>query len=139
MFGAIQADKDVIIQASHQQYQPMTNAYPAIAETDVETLVQRLATDPESLQLIDVREPHEVEFASVANFANLPLSQFPDWSPTIRSKFDPAAETIVMCHLGMRSAQMCQWLMEQGFTNVKNLAGGIDAYSRRIDRSVPLY
>jgi len=41
--------------------------------------------------------------------------------------------------LGMRSAQMCQWLIAQGFTNVKNLAGGIDAYSRRIDSSVPLY
>ncbi|MGB3296279.1 MAG: rhodanese-like domain-containing protein [Phormidesmis sp.] len=117
----------------------MTNAHPAIVETDVETLAQRLATDPEAVQLIDVREPHEVEVASVPSFINLPLSQFPEWAPTISNQFDPAAETIVMCHLGMRSAQMCQWLTEQGFTNVKNLAGGIDAYSRRIDRSVPLY
>ncbi len=118
----------------------MTNAHPAIAETDVETLAQRLATEePGAIQLIDVREPHEVEVASVPDFINLPLSQFPAWAPTIRSQFDPATETIVMCHLGMRSAQMCQWLMEQGFTNVKNLAGGIDAYSRKIDRAVPLY
>ena len=117
----------------------MTNAYPVIEETDVETLAQRLAADPEALQLIDVREPHELETASVPGFVNLPLSQFPAWSPTINSKFDPTAETIVMCHLGMRSAQMCQWLTSQGFTDVKNLAGGIDAYSRKIDRSVPLY
>ena len=108
-------------------------------ETDVETLAQRLATDPETLQLIDVREPHEVEVASVPHFINLPLSQFPAWSGTISSQFDPATETIVMCHLGMRSAQMCQWLMGQGFTNVKNLSGGIDAYSRKIDPTVPLY
>lgn len=117
----------------------MTNAHPGIAETDVETLAQRLATDPEALQLIDVREPHELEIASVPNFVNLPLSQFPAWSPTISSQFDPMAETIVMCHIGMRSAQMCQWLVGQGFSNVRNLAGGIDEYSRKIDRSVPLY
>ncbi|MEL6814261.1 MAG: rhodanese-like domain-containing protein [Cyanobacteria bacterium J06598_3] len=117
----------------------MTNDFPVLAETDVETLAQRLATDPEALQLIDVREPHEVEVASVPHFVNLPLSQFPAWSPQISAQFDPTAETIVMCHLGMRSAQMCQWLMQQGFTNVKNLAGGIDAYSRRVDPNVPMY
>ena len=117
----------------------MTNAPQPLVETDVETLAQRLATDPDSLQLIDVREPHELEVASVPQFINLPLSQFPAWSPNISNQFNPATETIVMCHLGMRSAQMCQWLMGQGFTNVKNLTGGIDAYSRKIDQSVPLY
>jgi rhodanese-related sulfurtransferase len=117
----------------------MTNVYPEIAETDVETFAQRLASEPETLQLIDVREPHELEIASLPNFVNLPLSQFPAWSPTIADQLNPAAETIVMCHIGMRSAQMCQWLASQGFTNVKNLAGGIDAYSRNIDRSVPIY
>jgi rhodanese-related sulfurtransferase len=117
----------------------MTNAYPAIVETDVETLAQQLATAPEAIQLIDVREPHELEIASLPNFLNLPLSQFAAWSGNINSQFDPHAETIVLCHLGMRSAQMCQWLMEQGFTNVKNLAGGIDAYSRRVDSGVPRY
>lgn len=117
----------------------MTDAQPVLKETNVEVLAQRLATDPEALQLIDVREPHELEIASLSEFTNLPLSQFPAWAPTISTQFDPTAETIVMCHLGMRSAQMCQWLMDQGFTNVKNLAGGIDAYSRLIDRSVPIY
>ena len=101
----------------------MTNGYPALAATDVETLVQRIETDLDAIQLIDVREPHELEIASVPHFVNLPLSQFPAWSPTISTQFDPHAETIVMCHMGMRSAQMCQWLSEQGFTNVKNLAG----------------
>lgn len=114
-------------------------AYSAIVETDVETLAQRLATDPEAVQLIDVREPQELEIASLPDFVNLPLSQFGEWSGAIATQFDPTAETIVMCHLGMRSAQMCQWLMEQGFTDVKNLSGGIDAYSRKIDRAVPIY
>ena len=117
----------------------MTNAYPSLPETDVKTLAQQLATAPDAVQLIDVREPQEVELASVPHFVNLPLSQFPAWSETIHSQFDHDTETIVMCHLGMRSAQMCQWLMAQGFTNVKNLVGGIDAYSRQIDPNVPLY
>ena len=117
----------------------MTNAYPSLPETDVQTLAQQIATAPDAVQLIDVREPQEVELASVPHFVNLPLSQFPAWSETIHSQFDHDAETIVMCHLGMRSAQMCQWLMAQGFTNVKNLVGGIDAYSRQIDSNVPLY
>ena len=117
----------------------MTNASCPLGETDVETLAQRLASDPDSLQLIDVREPHELELASVEPFVNLPLSQFPAWSPTIAKQFDPAGETIVMCHLGVRSAQMCQWLVSQGFTNVKNLAGGIDAYSRQVDPAIPRY
>ncbi|MEL6816487.1 MAG: rhodanese-like domain-containing protein [Cyanobacteria bacterium J06560_2] len=117
----------------------MTNAPAALPETDVETLAQRLATDPEAVQLIDVREPHELEIASIPHFLNLPLSQFPAWSGNIHTQFDAEAETIVMCHLGMRSAQMCQWLIAQGFTNVKNLTGGIEAYSRRIDPNVPRY
>ncbi|MGC1216584.1 MAG: rhodanese-like domain-containing protein [Phormidesmis sp.] len=117
----------------------MKDAFSVLPETDVETLAQRLATDPDAIQLIDVREPHELEVASVPNFVNLPLSQFPAWSSDIQTRFDHEVETIVMCHLGMRSAQMCQWLIAQGFTNVKNLAGGIDAYSRRIDPKVPLY
>ncbi|MBE9062664.1 rhodanese-like domain-containing protein [cf. Phormidesmis sp. LEGE 11477] len=117
----------------------MTNANSALPETNVEALAQHLATEPKTVQLIDVREPQELEIASIPDFINLPLSQFPVWSETIHSQFDHEAETIVMCHLGMRSAQMCQWLIAQGFTNVKNLSGGIDAYSRRIDQSVPLY
>ncbi len=56
------------------------SAYPTIAETDVETLAQRLATDPEAVQLIDVREPQELEIASLPKFVNLPLSQFGEWS-----------------------------------------------------------
>ncbi|HEY9736519.1 MAG TPA: rhodanese-like domain-containing protein, partial [Trichocoleus sp.] len=90
-------------------------------------------------QLIDVREPSELALAALDGFENLPLSEFADWSESIHSRFDSDKETIVMCHHGMRSAQMCYWLAQQGFTNLKNLAGGIDAYSVVVDRSVPRY
>lgn len=105
----------------------------------VETLAQRLAEADDEVQLIDVREPAEVETASLDGFVNLPLSEFAAWSETIHSRFERDRETIVLCHHGMRSAQMCAWLAQQGFTQLKNVTGGIDAYSLTVDRSVPRY
>ena len=105
---------------------------------DVQTLAQKLQAG-EALQLIDVREPWEVETAAIAGFQNLPLSQFATWEMQIHSQFDSEAETIVMCHHGMRSAQMCQWLKNQGFTQAKNLTGGIDAYAAYIDPAIQRY
>lgn len=115
-------------------------SYQSIPEITVEELGHRLQADSaENLQLVDVREPQEVEIARVKGFLNLPLSEFSQWSDQIHSRLDLEKETLVMCHHGMRSAQMCQWLMRQGFTNVKNIAGGIDAYSIVVDPDVPRY
>jgi rhodanese-related sulfurtransferase len=72
-------------------------------------------------------------------FEVLPLSEFAEWSTTISQDFDPQVETLVLCHHGMRSAQMCAWLVRQGFENVKNILGGIAAYSELVDRSIPRY
>ncbi|MBE9177560.1 rhodanese-related sulfurtransferase [Oculatella sp. LEGE 06141] len=110
-----------------------------IAQISVEDLVARLNAASEPVQLVDVREPEELAIAHLPNVKHLPLSQFSEWSGQIQAYLDPHAETVVMCHHGMRSAQMCQWLVNQGFTNVRNLAGGIDAYSDRIDPTVPRY
>ncbi|MBD2462738.1 rhodanese-related sulfurtransferase [Oscillatoria sp. FACHB-1407] len=110
-----------------------------IPQIDVDTFAAHRADTQEPLQLVDVREPEELAIASVDGFVSLPLSQFGEWSGKINTILDPTVETIVMCHHGMRSAQMCQWLMNQGFTNVKNLAGGIDAYADVVDSSVPRY
>lgn len=111
----------------------------SIPQISVEELAQRLRASTQELQLIDVREPEEVVKASIKGFDILPLSQFADWANQIQTRFDPDAETLVMCHHGIRSAQMCQWLSHQGFTNVKNVAGGIDAYSLLVDPTVPQY
>ena len=91
------------------------------------------------LQLIDVREPDEVAIAALDTFTVLPLSSFAEWSGPFLTEFNPHTETIVMCHHGIRSAYFCQWLQHQGFTNVKNLVGGIDAYSVAIDPSLRRY
>jgi rhodanese-related sulfurtransferase len=107
---------------------------------DVLTLAAKLsAAATSSLQLIDVREPWEVELAAIAGFMNLPLSQFDQWSPTLLERLDPTTETIVLCHHGIRSAQMGYWLLSQGFSTVKNVTGGIAAYSLYADATIPQY
>ena len=112
----------------------------SLPQISVEDLASRLSSGTTgSLQLLDVREPHEVAIAHLEGFENLPLSEFAEWSGEIPNRLDPYAETFVLCHHGVRSAQMCQWLMYQGFTNVKNIAGGIDAYSLVVDPAVPQY
>ncbi len=108
-------------------------------EITVTELAQRLAEPEPGLQLIDVREPVEVRLAEIAGFQIFPLSQFREWETQILENLDPHQETIVLCHHGIRSAQMCQWLAAQGFTNIKNVMGGIDAYAQRIDPSIPRY
>jgi rhodanese-related sulfurtransferase len=111
----------------------------SIPQINVEELAVLLAAGAPNLQLIDVREPQEVAIASLRGFQVLPLSKFEQWSGEIASRFHPQVETLVLCHHGVRSAQMCQWLLNMGFSNVKNIAGGIDAYSLIVDPSVPRY
>lgn len=108
-------------------------------QLSVQEFATRCQQDTSTLQLIDVREPQELQLSRLEGFIHFPLSQFAEWSESIMTRLDPKAETIVMCHHGVRSAQMCQWLTHHGFSDVKNLAGGIDAYSLYVDSSVPRY
>jgi rhodanese-related sulfurtransferase len=89
----------------------------------------------EQLLLIDVREPEEYAIARIEDARLLPLSLFNEWAPAL----DPETETVVMCHHGIRSAQVCAFLARQGFTKLSNLDGGIERWSREIDSSVPRY
>jgi rhodanese-related sulfurtransferase len=109
-----------------------------LPEITVKELAERLTVGGD-LQLVDVREPQELALAALPGFINLPLSESEAWSQAITQHLDPEKETLVLCHHGMRSAQMCGWLIQQGFIQVKNIVGGIDAYSVMVDRSVPRY
>ncbi len=110
------------------------------AQITVEELGRQLAeTNAEKLQLVDVREAYEIELAALPGFVAFPLSEFAQWSGEIDDLLDRDTETLVLCHHGVRSAQMCHWLTERGFTNVKNIVGGIDAYSMVVDRTIPRY
>ena len=112
--------------------------YSPIPEIDVNELATLIASDT-SLQLIDVRERSEVNLASIPGFDLYPLSEFEQWSDRILTELKPEAETVVICHHGMRSAQLCQWLSMRGFSSVKNVMGGIDAYSRMVDSGIRRY
>src|SRR5512141_1629719 len=109
---------------------------PQITVTELATRLSQLEQLQGKIQLIDVREPHEVDIAYIEGFDVLPLSQFAEWSVEITTRFNRDVETLVLCHHGMRSAQMCQWLLNNGFTNVKNIVGGIDAYALHVDPTI---
>jgi adenylyltransferase/sulfurtransferase len=89
----------------------------------------------DDLVLLDVREPGELDLASIDGVVHIPLAMLP-----VRVKeLDPAREIVVLCHMGVRSALATRWLREHDFPRVLNLTGGIDAWSREIDPSVPRY
>ncbi|PSC73976.1 rhodanese-like domain-containing 12 [Micractinium conductrix] len=104
-----------------------------------ESLMARAAGGNEDVQYVDVREEREEQLARLPHFKLLPLSRFEDWAPSVHSLLDKEKETVCLCHHGVRSQQAAQWLLSQGFTNVRNATGGIDAYSRAVDPSVPQY
>ncbi len=85
--------------------------------------------------LLDVREPHEFSMARIEGSTLIPLGTLPN----SLNQLDPADEIVALCHKGMRSADAVGFLLQQGFANVKNLIGGIDAWSVEIDHSVPRY
>lgn len=85
--------------------------------------------------LLDVREPYEFAYASIANSVLIPLNQLPERL----SELDPDREVIVICHHGIRSQQAALYLVQSGFKQVANLSGGIDAWACDCDGSVPRY
>jgi adenylyltransferase/sulfurtransferase len=90
----------------------------------------------EKFRLIDVREPSEYQAAKIEGSELKPLGQIPNWANELADKNE---DIVLHCHHGMRSDRACQYLAAQGFTNVKNLIGGIDEWSMRVDPSVPRY
>ena len=100
----------------------------------VQELKQKLDRG-EKVVLIDVREPWEYNIAKIESAQLIPLGTL----SAEYKKLDPGAEIIMHCHMGMRSMDATQFLLQQGFKNVKNLTGGINAWSQQIDPSVPRY
>lgn len=90
----------------------------------------------ETIRLIDVREPSEFHTAQIAGAELRPLGRIMHWGAELGDK---EQEIVLYCHHGMRSDRACQFLAAQGFTNLKNLLGGIDDWSIRVDPTVPRY
>ncbi|QIN80808.1 hypothetical protein GBA65_13490 [Rubrobacter marinus] len=96
-------------------------------------LVQKLGGG-EAPVLLDVREPWEYERARIWGSQLVPLADLPERL----HELDPEAETVVICHHGLRSAHATRFLDHSGFQSVYNLEGGLDAYAA-VDDSVPRY
>ena len=105
---------------------------PQITATE---LKQRL-DNGEDLQIIDVREPYELDIAKMPGTVHIPLGQVLNRM----SEIDPNRETVVHCKMGGRSAKAIGMLKQAGFSgNLINLTGGITAWSNEVDPSVPKY
>ncbi len=89
--------------------------------------------------LLDVREPWEWQVASVqaAGFTRFEIAM--NDIPQRLAELDPAQPVACLCHHGARSQRVALFLLQNGFEQVANIAGGIDAWSREHDAAVPLY
>ena len=85
--------------------------------------------------LLDVREPWEYEKARIADSQLVPMRELPGRLAEI----DQRKEVVAICHHGGRSMQVAMFLEKNGFAGVHNLVGGVDAWLRAVDPSVPLY
>lgn len=90
----------------------------------------------DDIQIIDVREDHEVAVARIPNSVHIPLAQVLNRMDEI----DPNRETVVHCKMGGRSARAIDALQRSGFKGkLVNLRGGITGWSNEVDPSVPKY
>lgn len=85
--------------------------------------------------LLDVREPIEFEFAYIEGSQHIPMHQIPQRL----SEINESKDCIVICHHGIRSQQVANYLVHSGHTDIYNLSGGIDAWSVECDSTVSRY
>lgn len=104
-------------------------------EISVTEAKRLLDESPCGALLIDVREPYEVEIASVRGAELIPMGQIPAHAHSL-----PRDEhLLIMCHHGGRSLRVTQYLRAQGYAAVTNIAGGIDAWAEQIEPAMPRY
>ena len=87
------------------------------------------------VQLIDVREPWEVDICHIADSRSIPLGDLQQRA----SELNTDKTMVMICHHGMRSYHATMWLRQNGFDKALNLAGGIDAWAREIEPGMPRY
>ncbi len=118
------------IQPQPAQEKAMTNGIPQMTVTEL----KRRLDAGDDLQLIDVREPREVQIAQIGGKL-IPMNDV----PKRLAEIDRDREVVVQCRSGGRSQRVAEFLQQMGYTKVSNLAGGILAWSDQIDPKVPKY
>ena len=104
------------------------------AEMSVQELRDHLRGE-EKPTVLDVREPDEIALAPFEGAIRVPMGEVPERI----EELDPEAQTVVLCHHGIRSLRVSLYLEQRGFDNIFNLTGGIDAWSLHIDPAIPRY
>lgn len=108
----------------------MSGIVPELTAVEVQ---QRLISG--AVHLLDCREHDEVLIARISGAAHIPMNDIPQRLGDIPRD----RPVVVYCHHGRRSDRVAAWLLQQGFADVANMTGGIDAWSRLVDPSVPRY
>ena len=85
--------------------------------------------------LLDVREPWEFERCHIPNSTLVPMRQIPNEIQNL----SPDQEIVVICHHGIRSRAVANYLAQHDFTNIINLSTGVDGWAKDIDSSMPIY
>lgn len=106
-----------------------------VKEITVKELHQKIENDTDPF-ILDVREPDEYDFVNIEGEL-IPLGELPQRVNELKGKEDE--EIVVMCRSGARSAQACLFLYGKGFDKAVNLKGGIIAWAKEIDNSLPTY
>lgn len=98
-------------------------------------LQQHLANKDHDPLLLDVREQWEFDYCAIEGSELIPMGYIEQQL----EELDPERETIVICHHGIRSRQVCYYLEHMGFTNVVNLEGGVERWADDVDPQMKRY
>lgn len=98
-------------------------------------LKQLLDKNDSQLLLLDVREPYEYAICSIEGSVLIPMRMIPEQRKTL----DPHRKTVVICHHGIRSVHVIEYLQSHGFKDLVNLEGGIEQWRQTVDPSMSAY
>ncbi len=101
------------------------------------TELAKFLSDPKAKKflLLDVREPWEFEICHIEGSQLIPMNSIPEKM----GELDKARPIVCICHHGMRSWEVASFLEAQGFTQIINLTGGVDAWAQEVDSTMPTY
>jgi sulfur-carrier protein adenylyltransferase/sulfurtransferase len=125
----------------NQKEKPMFGFLKKASQNDAHPMeitvdaAHELLQSPEPPALLDVREDFEVAIGALPNHIHIPLGDLGDQTPSVEAD----QPLIVYCHHGMRSLRAARLLRAKGFSRATSLKGGIDAWSLKVDPSVPRY
>ena len=117
--------------AHDQGAAPLANGVPEITVQELHTKLK----EHHALRILDVREPHEWQIVRLEQAKLIPLGDL----QAHLSELDSTADHVVLCRSGARSAKAVELLLASGIKRVKNLKGGILAWAREVDTTLPLY